>query len=301
MDKLALPADWTLIQSFLAVAETGSLSGAARRLSLSQPTVGRQIAALESQLRGALFVRHARGLRLTRTGAALQPHAADMRAAMHRITLTAAGQSGRLDGTVRITGSNFASHHILPPILADIRSAEPAISIELVPSDSSENLLFHEADIAVRMYRSTQLDIITRHIADVELGAFAATKYLDRVGRPKQAADLLDMDLVGYDRNELIIQMMRKANWSVSRDHFATRCDNQVTYWELVRAGCGVGFSQAGVGRDDPLVEELPLDLGIAPLPVWLAAHQAMRQTPRVRRVWDMLATGLLSRLRPAS
>jgi len=295
MDKPVASADWTLIQSFLAVAETGSLSGAARRLSISQPTVGRQIAALEDNLECALFERHARGLRLSATGEALLAHAADMRAAMQRIALTAAGQSNRLDGTVRITASIFASHHILPGVIAEIRLAEPEISIELVPTDSSENLLFHEADIAVRMYRSTQLDIVTRHLADVELGAFAAKRYLDRVGRPRGVSDILNLDLVGYARNELIIQTMRDLGWQIDRHAFATRCDNQATYWELVRAGCGIGFSMAHVGRADPLVEEIDLGLEIPPLPIWLAAHQAMRHTPRIRRVWDLLADGISS------
>lgn len=295
MDKPLATADWALIQSFLAVAETGSLSGAARQLSISQPTVGRQIAALEASLDCVLFERHARGLHLSETGEALLSHASDMRAAMQRIALTAAGQSNRLEGTVRLTASVFASHHILPRVIAGIRLAEPEISIELVPTDSSENLLFHEADIAVRMYRSEQLDIVTRHLTDVRIGAFAAKRYLDRVGRPRRISDVLKLDLVGYARNELIIQTMRDLGWQIDRNAFATRCDNHATYWELVRAGCGIGFSMAHVGHADPTVEEIDLGVDIPPLPIWLATHQAMRQTPRIRRVWDLLAEGISS------
>lgn len=289
MDK----ADWSLMQSFLAVAETGSLSGAARVSGHSQPTLGRHIQTLEQSLGAVLFERHARGLALSETGARLMPLAQQMRDAMNQITLTAAGQSQVLDGTVRITASVFASHHLLPPILAHIRAEEPAIQLDLLPSDTTENLLFREADIAVRMYRPTQLDIVTRHVTDLELGVFAARSYLDRAGWPKRVEDLLNHDLVGYDRNDLIVRNMQAIGWSVTRDDFVVRCDNQATYWELVRTGCGIGFSQTGVASADPLVEELTFDLGIAPLPVWLAAHQAMRQTPRIRRVWDLLAEGL--------
>lgn len=281
------------MHSFLAVAETGSLSGAARVSGHSQPTLGRHIHMLEQSLGAVLFDRHARGLSLSETGAQLVPLARQMRLAMNEITLTAAGQSQALEGTVRITASVFAAHHLLPPVLAHIRTSEPAIQLDLLPSDTTENLLFREADIAVRMYRPTQLDIVTRHIADLKLGVFAARSYLDRAGRPKQVADLLHHDLVGYDRNDLIVRTMQAMGWSVTRDDFAVRCDNQATYWELVRAGCGIGFSQTGVANTDPLVEELRFDLGIDPLPVWLAAHQAMRQTPRIRRVWDLLAEGL--------
>ena len=286
-------SDWSLMQSFLAVAESGSLSAGARTLGQSQPTLGRHIQALELALEATLFDRHARGFSLSDTGRQLLPMARQMRAAMNRITLTAAGQSQALEGTVRITASVFASHHLLPPILAQIRAEEPAISLELAPSDTTENLLFREADIAVRMYRPAQLDIVTRHIGDLGLGIFAARDYLARVGYPRDLSDIRDFDLVGYDRNDLIVQTMNAMGWAITRDDFAVRCDNQVTYWELVRAGCGIGFSQTGVGRDDPEIVELDFGVVIPPLPVWLAVHQVLRQTPRIRRVWDMLAEGL--------
>ena len=292
MDKTTL-SDWSLIQSFLAVAETGSLSAAAAQLGRSQPTMGRHIQTLEEQLGQRLFNRHPRGLHLSPEGEALLPMAQDIHARMHAIGLTAAGQSQDLKGTVRITASIFASHYILPQILADIRAALPQIELELVPSDASENLVFRAADIAVRMYRPTQLDIVTRHITDLPLGAFAAKRYLDRRGRPTDLESLWSHDLIGYDDDDLILRTMRAMGIHADRHHFAVRCDNQSAYWQLLRAGCGIGFSQCGVAHLDPEVEELDLDIHIPPLPVWLAAHASMRQTPRIRRVWDMLATGL--------
>lgn len=292
MDSLA-KTDWSLIQSFLAVAQTGSLSAAARKLGRSQPTLGRHIHTLEDQLGTPLFERHPRGLRLSETGRDLLAPAQHMADAMNQLTLTAAGQSQRLDGTVRITASIFASHYVLPDILALIRQEEPLIQLELVPSDASENLLFQEADIAVRMYRPTQMDVITQHITDLEIGIFAARRYLDRRGRPDNAMDLMRHDLIGYDSNDLIIRTMREMGWPATRDMFTTRCDNQASYWQLLRAGCGIGFSQSNVARKDPEVEELDLGLDLPPLPVWLTAHQAMRQTPRIRRVWSLLAEGL--------
>lgn len=297
MDKLVSPQDWSLIQSFLAVAENGSLSAAARFLGRSQPTLGRQIQTLEQSLGAQLFDRHARGLKLSDTGTDLLPLARQMHQAMNEIALTTAGQSQRLEGAVRITASVLTSHYILPTIFAEIRKAEPAIQLDLIPSDTTENLLFREADIAIRMYRPTQLDIVTRHIADVDMGVFAAHSYLGRKGRPVDADDMLSHDMVGYDSNDLIVHTMREMGWPITRESFAVRCDNQATYWELVRMGCGIGFSQAVIGRADPLVEELAFGIEIPNLPVWLAAHQAMRQTPRIRRVWDLLADGLLRHL----
>ena len=233
------PPDWSLIQSFLAVAEAGSLSAAARGLGRSQPSLGRDIRALEDQLGATLFDRHPRGLAPSQTGERLLPHAHQMRAAMGAIALTAAGQSQQLAGPVRITASIFAAHYILPPVLADIRAAEPSITIDLIASDDTENLLFRAADIAVRMYRPTHPDLIARHVGDVPMGIFAATRYLERAGRPQRAEDLMQHAIIGFDRNPLILTSMREQGWPVDREFFAIRCDNQATYWELVRAGCG--------------------------------------------------------------
>lgn len=294
MDNLNATTDWSLIQSFLAVAEAGSLSAAARRLNRSQPTLGRQIRQLEDTLGTLLFERHPRGLRLSASGQELLPMAQEMHSQMNAISLAVAGRAQALEGTVRIAASNFASHHLLPPILADIRRAEPAIELELVPSDATENLLFRAADIAVRMYRPTQLDIVTRHVRDLEISVFAATSYLDRAGRPENVEDLLSHDLVGYDSDDLILRSFRELGWPIDRHHFRTRCDSHTAYWELVRAGCGIGFSQANVGRADPAVEELHFDIEIPSLTCWLAAHPTLRSTPRVARVWELLAEGLI-------
>ncbi|NOC85481.1 LysR family transcriptional regulator [Ruegeria sp. HKCCD6428] len=297
MDKALTHADWSLIQCFLAVAETGSLSAAARHLNRSQPTLGRQVQNLEDELGVSLFDRHARGLKLSEAGSQLLPMAQQMHSAMTAFSLAAAGQSQQLEGSVRITASVFASHHLLPPILASIREQEPTIQLELVATDTTENLLYREADIAVRMYRPAQVDLISRYLGDVPLCFCAEKSYLDRKGRPKTPEELFTHDLVGFDANQEIIKAMREKGWPASRDSFATRCDLQSAYWELIRAGCGIGFSQVQVAQADPDVEILPLDVDIPILPVWLAAPQAMRQTPRIRRVWDLLAEGLKAAL----
>ncbi|WP_120631651.1 LysR family transcriptional regulator [Ruegeria sp. EL01] len=297
MDRTLTHADWSLIQSFLAVAETGSLSAAARQLDRSQPTLGRQVQALEAELGVSLFDRHARGLKLSEVGSQLLPMAQQMHSAMSAFSMTAAGQSQQLEGSVRITASVFASHHLLPSILAGIRRQEPAIQLELVATDASENLLYREADIAVRMYRPEQMDIVSRYIGDVPLCFCAAKSYLDRAGRPETPEDLFSHDLVGFDANKQIIEKMREKGWPANRDIFATRCDLQSAYWELIRAGCGIGFGQVQVAQADPKVEVVRLDVEIPVLPVWLAAPQAMRQTPRIRRVWDLLAEGLKASL----
>ncbi len=293
MDEALRTLDWSLVQAFLAVAEAGSLSGAARRLGRSQPTLGRQIRQIEAKLGVDLFTRHPRGLSLSDGGQALLPAAQRMRDAIADIALTAAGRDRALEGAVRITASEVVAFHLLPPIVARIRQALPRLRVDLVASDSSDNLLYRDADIAVRMYRPQQLDIVARQIGEMPIGIYAAHGYLDRAGVPETLDALPSHDLIGYDRSDLILRGMRDMGWPATRDWFTTRCDNQLVYWNLLCAGCGIGFAPRTLGQAEPRVRRLLPDLVLPALPVWLAAPQATRRTPRIARVWDMLADGL--------
>ena len=288
MDNL----DWTLYRSFLAVAETGSLSAAARSLALSQPTLGRHIVELETALSSKLFTRQARGLSPTEAALALIPAAQTMRQAAAQLSLLAAGQEESLTGTVRLTASRVVSHYLLPPMLARLREVEPGIEIELVPTDSTENLLFREADIALRMYRPTQNDVVTRHLTDLPIALYGAKDYLDRHGRPQRLEDLQNAQLIGLDRSDLMLRMLAGLGQTRRREDFPIRCDDQVVYWNLVRAGCGLGATQTVIGDADPTVERVAPFLNLPALPVWLTAPEALRQNPRIRRVMDHLAEG---------
>ena len=104
----------------------------------------------------------------------------------------------------------------------------------------------------------------------------------------------MSQDVVGCDQDQAILGGFAELGWPVTRDFFKTRCDENVTHWNLIKAGCGIGFMQADIGRSDPDMIEIDLGLPLPSLPIWLTAHEAMRQTPRVRRVWDLLADGLL-------
>lgn len=285
--------DWSLLRSFLAVAEEGSLSGAARRLGQTQPTLGRQIHTLEEELGAPLFQRHARGLSPTEVGLELLPAAREMKAAAARLALAAEGQAASLAGVVRMTASVVVSHAILPPLVARLRQQEPAIEIELVPTDTTENLLYREADLAIRMYRPQQLDLVARHVGDAELGLYASTEYLARRGMPQTEQELLEHEFVGFDRSELIIDAMRSRGWEVDRSFFGVRCDDQSVYWELGRAGCGIVATQVLIGDRDPCMRRVTPDFSLGALPFWIAVPQALRTTARVRYVLEFLSEEL--------
>ncbi|MEO1363196.1 MAG: LysR substrate-binding domain-containing protein, partial [Pseudomonadota bacterium] len=144
-----------------------------------------------------------------------------------------------------------------------------------------------------RMYRPTQDDVITRHVADLELSAYASHSYITRRGLPERLQDVPQHDLIGYDRSTLILDGFRARGLMLDRHAFGVRCDDQAACWQLVLAGCGIGFTQCIVGDNDPRVQRLFGEEPVETLPVWLTAHPDLRRVPRVRVVYDALATAL--------
>ena len=288
--------DWTLLQSFLAVAETGSYSAAARASDRSQPTIGRHIEQLQTQLGATLFQRSTTGYTLTQTGTALMDHARAMQQAAANISLITEGRAEDLRGTVRVTASEIVATYVLPSIFAELLSQEPELQIELVASNTSENLSLREADIAVRMVQPDQQDLIARKIGDIDIGLFAAQSYLDRAGTPKKPEDIANHIVLGYDKSDLIVRGMAEFGMRATRNDFAFRIDNQVAYLEAIRAGVGIGASQRRQAARYKLVEVLT-QLELPSIPVWLAAHAELRTSARVRRVFDFLADQLPANL----
>ncbi|MCB1417867.1 MAG: LysR family transcriptional regulator [Notoacmeibacter sp.] len=282
--------DWNLVKGFLAVAETGSLSAAARRLAASQPTLGRHINELESALGVTLFERLPRGMALTEAGTALLDHARAMQGGSTALSLAATGRSAAIEGTVRITASQVVAHFLLPEIIARLHREEPGLQVELVSSNTVENLLARDADIAIRMTPPQQAELVARKIADVGVGLFAAPSYLERHGTPRSMDDLLHHEFVGYDRDTQILRGFAAMGHTVTRDFFAIRTDDQVLNWRMVEAGAGLGFTQKRIGLSSPHVVPVLPELPLPALPMYLAAHREVRTSARIRRTFDFLA-----------
>ncbi len=285
--------DWNLVQSFLAVADAGTLIKAAEKIKVSQPTLGRHIGDLEEAMGLSLFIRGRSGMKLTEAGLSLVEDARRMAEQAQNISLKAAGQVSSLKGTVRLTASDVVSAYFLPAILTRLRSAEPEIDIELVSSNQVDNLLSRDADIAVRMVRPEQNDLIARKVTDIAMGSYASQAYLTVFGTPATPEELLTHRLIGFDRNDLILRYIHSLGYQADRTAFAFRTDAQVVNWELVKAGAGIGFGGQYLASLTPdLVRVLP-DLHIPSLPVWLASHQDLRTSLRIRRVMDFLYESL--------
>jgi DNA-binding transcriptional LysR family regulator len=243
-----------------------------------------------------LFERTGAGLVLTPTGVTLYEQARAMEEASLRLSLAAAGQGEVIAGPIRITASEVMSALVLPELLTQLRALEPSISIELLASDQTDNLLQREADIAVRMFRPTQTELVARMVGKVSLGMYAAPAYLARSGMPQHMQDLLGHTVIGDDRSSQILEGFRSAGLEVNRHFFAFRCDSRLVQWRMVLAGFGVGFMQRNVGDVEAGAVAVLTDVVLPELPIWLTAHAELRTSRRIRRVYDFLAAALAAK-----
>jgi DNA-binding transcriptional LysR family regulator len=191
----AIP-DWHLFRAFLAVVREGSLSSAARVLGTTQPTMGRQVAALEAALGVKLFTRSLDGLSPTEVGLRLIPSAEAMAAAVEAAKRSASGEVDELQGTVRVTASDVIGGEVLPSILAGIRAVYPRISVELALSNRNEDLLRGDADIAVRMVRPTQGALVAKRIAALRAGFGIGACQLGIARRDKNLVPVLHSEFI---------------------------------------------------------------------------------------------------------
>jgi DNA-binding transcriptional LysR family regulator len=279
---------WDDLRFFLAVARHGSLSAAARALAVSQPTMGRRIAAFERRLGARLFQRGARGFALTATGQAMRSHVERMETEALGAERSAIGRDDGMRGKVQITGSEWLVVRVLAPAISRVLERNPGLTIELTADVRHLNLGRREADLAVRPSAFDQPTVYQRRIGHVAFAIYASSTYLARHGPPdfaRRAADhtiIAMADDVGDVAREWMAIHARQARVVVrtnGREQMAT----------LAAAGIGlaclphlVGDATVGLAR----VTSPPLPVR----PLWLGVHRDMRDVPRVRATIAALA-----------
>jgi DNA-binding transcriptional LysR family regulator len=284
---------WDLYRTFLAVVEERSLSAAARALGLAQPTVGRHIDALEQAIGFQLFTRSPYGLAPTEAAEELRPYAEAIAATAASLLRVASAQGGAVRGTVRVSASEVVGAEILPPIFTELRECHPQIVIELVLSNTMEDLLRREADIAVRMVKPTQGALVAKHLGPVDVGLHAHRRYLERHGTPSRLEDLRQHAMIGFDQESAPIRSMLKRAVGFARRNFTLRADSDLAQLAAIRAGYGIGFCQVRLAeREADLVRVLPEAFTLT-LDTWLAMHEDLRTSHRCRAVFDVLVVGL--------
>ena len=286
----AVSFDWNQVRAFLATAEEGSLSAAARALQATQPTLSRQVSALEQDLGVTLFERGHRSMDLTESGVELLEHVREMGEAALRVSLAASGQAQDIEGQVTITATNmFATKH-LPLILASVRDEAPGLEIEILTSNDVRDLRRREADISIRHARPEHSDLIAKRIGETVAQLYAATSYLDRVGRPKRPSDLVTFDFIGFEDPELMLPHFNAMGVPVTRDHFKLYTASGTLYLALIEQGLGAGVLTKDVADERPDLELVEPNLPPFEVPVWLVTHRELHTSRKIRLVFDLIA-----------
>ena len=280
---------WELFRSFLAALHAGSLSGAARALKLTQPTIGRHIDELQNALGTVLFTRSQHGLQPTEAAVELAPHAQAMAASAGALMRAASGTLREIGGIVRLSASEVIGVEVLPPMLASLREQHPRLAFELVVSDEITDLLRRDVDLAVRNVRPTQTGLVAKEIGTVTLGLHAHRRYLEAHGFPRTPEQLSDHALIGYDQESPAVRSLRASGMHFTRAMFALRTDSNLAQLAAIRAGYGIGICQVPLARRDAdLVQLLPKQFAYC-LEIWLVMHENLRRNPRMRAVFDHL------------
>ena len=285
--------DWNHVRAFHATAATGSLSAAARRLGLTQPTLSRQVLALEADLGVALFERRGRKLVLTQIGMDLLEHTRIMGDAADNVALAASGRIQEIGGRVSISVTDTYAAYILPGIIERIRSEAPQITVVIVASNELSDLHRREADIAVRHVRPDRPGLVGQHIRDTEAHFYASEDWVARNGLPNGPADLARAGLMGFDDGKRFSDFLREIGIPVDVADFRILSDSSVAIWEMVRRGIGVATMLREIADRTPGVVNLLPDMTPISVPIWLITHQELQSSPRIRMVQTILAEEL--------
>ncbi len=293
MNWQAVAFDWNRARAFLATAEEGSLSAAARALGQTQPTLSRQVAALEEDLGVTLFERVGRSLALTQSGLELLDHFRAMGDAASRISLAASGQSQDIEGHVRITATNLTATYHLPAVLKRLREIAPGIEVEVVASNEVRDLTRREADIAIRHARPEQPDLIAKLLGETTAHFYASPEFLDRHGRPETPEELSRLDFIGVPDSERHLPTFNRLGLSLTVDNFKVTTESGTAILALVQEGLGATVMPRDIAELTPGLERVLPGLDAIPIPIWLVTHRELHTSRRIRLVFDLLAEEL--------
>lgn len=279
--------DWNLLRSLVAVVETGSLSQAAQRLGMTQPSLSRHMRELERLAGETLFDRLPSGLTPTARAQRLFERVRGMQDQVRQAEELFAESPDRVAGLVRVTTSEDFSVNVLPAWLAELMQQEPDLEIDLRATDTVENLVRRDADIAVRFVRPDQPGVIARRVGSVQVGLYASHDYLARHGEPQTLEDAARHLLIGQDSDKMALDAEGTELPDFLRFRF--RAESSQARLAAVMAGMGIGHMLTSTGEARPQLRRvLPQVLNIG-LDIWLCGHDDLRRSARIRRVFDFL------------
>lgn len=291
MEWKSVNFDWNHTRAFLITAEEGTLSAAAKALGMTQPTLSRQVAALETELGVTLFERVGQRLVLTDSGIELLGHARSMNDAARSFSLGASGQSQQIEGLVVVSVGELDAIYRMPKIIAKLREEEPAIDIEVIVTNEASDLKRREADIAIRNFRPTQGDLIAKKLSEETVWLYGTKSYLKQFQQYSDISELTDIQIIGFEQGNSVADVLNHQGWQVSKQNFQLTTSFQLLQLELCRKGLGLIFFPEEMGDQDSRLVRAFEQLGpVMQLPVWLVCHKELRTNLRVRRVFDFIA-----------
>ena len=240
-----------MVGDFLAVVETGSLSGAARKLKVSQPTLSRWIADLEEKLGGTLFLRTPKGLLMTETGESILADAREMETSAMAIERRADAGRDAIEGLVRVSCTEGLRTKWLPPHLRSFHDQYPSLQVEILVDNRALNLVRREADIALRLFRPEQPDLIAKKLGGLAMGMYASRDYLGEYGVPTKVSDLKTHFHVGFDESLMGRSDIQVLENMFQADRIILRSNSFVGQYEAARAGIGVDMIDCFLGDAD--------------------------------------------------
>ena len=282
--------DWDDLRFFLAVARHGNLTAAARELRVAQSTVGRRLASLETGLGVRLLHRTPDGYVLTLAGEGVRGQAERAEAEILGVERTVGGRDAGLEGVVRVTCTETFAAHVLAPCFAALQTRHPGILVELMPSARPLSLSMREADLAVRLARPNQHDLVVRRLGRVAFGLYAAPAYLERYGEPDFEAGCPGhrlMTLVGDEDRDA------QARWTAElapRAGLGLQTNSHEALLSAARSGGGLACLARF--RADPEVGLRRLATPVPPpvTDIFLVVHRDSRGTPRIRAALSAVA-----------
>lgn len=293
MNWNAINFDWNHARAFFVTVEEGSLSAAAKALNMSQPTLGRQVSALEKELGVSLFERVGRGYEITRSGVELYEHVKAMGEAANILSLTASGRSQSIEGNVSISATNTMSAYILPDLIHRLRQKEPGIQIEIVSTTALSDLRKREADIAIRHVEPTHPELFFKKVRKSHAYLYATPDYLKKIAPVKNVSDLKKGAFLGFANNHEYLEGLQSLGIDVTSKNFHVFSDDHIFLWEMVKQGAGIGVMSEDVGAKESSVRKVLEKLPPLKFDNWVVAHRELKTNRRIRIVFDFLTAAL--------
>ncbi|WP_077048220.1 LysR family transcriptional regulator [Pseudomonas sp. KK4] len=284
--------EWESQRVFLAVLRSGSLSGAARLLGIAQATARRRLESLESGLGVKLFTRTSAGLVPTASARGLVHHVESMAMAAEAFNRMASAETDVSCGTVRLASSTFLGVEVLPGLLREFHYRHSALRLEISIDDSLENIARQESDIAVRLVRPTEADVVGRRTGALRVGLYASAQCLEHYGEPASLEALRRLPLIGPDRHGADMRRLIEVGLCEADQPFSIATDNHLAQLAALRNGLGFGLCPATVAANYGLIRILPDSFGFD-VDVWIAMHNDLRKVGRIARTFEALSEAL--------